>query len=108
MRYRSPLLLGAIGLLTALVGVLAGLLATQRPHWATSAALLPTPFLMGVLGVGLTLVLGGYGALIVHTVRVASRPAPPPSPPSPLREGLLAGIPALLVVGALLYALLSA
>ncbi|MFN3975027.1 MAG: hypothetical protein ACK4K2_07155 [Dehalococcoidia bacterium] len=107
MRYRSPLLLGVIGLLTALVGVLAGLLTTQRPHWATSTTSLPNTSLMVVLGVGVALLLGGYGALITHTVRVAHTPTQSTHPPRPLVEGLLAGIPALLVVGALIYALLS-
>lgn len=107
MRYRSPLLLGVIGLLTALVGVLAGLLATQRPHWATSTAFLPNTLLIVVLGVGAALVLGGYGALIVHTVRLAHPTTRATPSPRPLIEGLLAGIPALLVVGALIYALLS-
>ncbi|GBD10920.1 hypothetical protein HRbin23_00570 [bacterium HR23] len=107
MRYRSPRLLAGIALLTLLVGVLAGVLATRRPAWASSLAI-PEGLVPAILAVGMGLVLGAYGALLAHTLQVARRSAnPTPGVPSPLVEALLAGIPLLFLLGVLLYALLS-
>lgn len=109
MRYRSPLLLGLIGLLAALVGVLAGLLATRRPVGALSTTVLPDIFALVILIAGLGLTAGAYGVLVFHTLRVAHQSPTPVQGAlrSPLFEAFLASLPFLLVVGTLLYTLLS-
>lgn len=106
MTYRSPGLLGGLALLTGAVGALVGVLAARGPLWPPGFDPLPAGVRTALLAGGLALMGGGYGLLLAHTVGVA-RGARGQGLPALLVEVALAGAPGLLVIGVLLYALLS-